>query len=328
MSEQTVGAASSAAEVEDVFGGQQPTFDEFNSYRQTGELPERFKPADNAGSAPDDAPEETVEEPEGDKPESEPESEPEEDQEPPPKGSGAEKRIKQLLAEKKELQRKLEAASKTDATPAPSSAKAEPAPQYTRPKPTLEDKDENGNLKYPTYEYFVEDLADWMTQQKFARYKAEQAHQQALSALQAKLDDARSRYEDADDTILPTAKTINEAHIPEAVKEVFSQSDLFIDLCYVVGSDPDELKKFVTLAQTNPRAAIGKVFEYERGIREELGKTEPSGKAPEPKKTSAPKPPAPVGGGSSRAFDVSDESLSPEEWARKRNSDLAKKGKR
>jgi hypothetical protein len=100
---------------------------------------------------------------------------------------------------------------------------------------------------------------------------------------------------------------------------------LFTDLCYVVGSDPAELKKFISLAGSDPRAAIAKVFEYERGIREELAQ----GKTDEPtapvKKTGAPRPPSPVSGGSSRAFDVSDESQSPEEWARKRTADLKRR---
>jgi hypothetical protein len=333
MSNETVVAGSSPVEEVDVFGGQQPTLDEFSQYRLTGELPARFKPAtdpepsEEAGTEPDDAPEKTVAKTEGDEepPESDPDSEPEEDQEP-PKGSGAERRIKQLLAKVKALEERNQTA-KQDAPPA-SSATAEPAPQYTRPKPTAEDKGTDGNLKYSTYEDFVEDLADWKTEQKFAQYQQQQVQKEALKALNTKLDEARSRYEDADDTIFPAAKTINEARIPQAVKEVFAQSDVFIDLCYVVGSDPAELKKFISLAQTNPRAAIGKVFEYERGIREELETKEPSGKAPEPKRTSAPKPPAPVGGGSSRAFDVSDESLSPEQWAQKRTAELAKRGKR
>lgn len=321
MDNETVVAASSAAEAKDVFEGKNPTFAEFSSYRQTGELPDRFKTAENADTASDDAPEQTADETEGDEPEPEPDSDPDEDsQEPPQKGSGAEKRIKQLLAKVKELERSQPA--KQDVVQESSTPQAAPA---TRPKPTAEDKGTDGTLKYQTYEDFVEDLADWKTEQKFASYKQEQVQQAAQKALTVKLDEARARYDDADATIFPTAKTINDAHIPQAVKEVFSQSDLFVDLCYVVGSDPKELKEFISLAQSNPRAAIGKVFEYERGIREELSKQEPeSGKAPETRRTGAPKPPTPVSGSSSRAFDVSDESLSSEEWARKRTAQINK----
>lgn len=323
MAEQTTQAASSPAEVEDVFRGETPTLDEFNSYRQTGELPARFKP--QAESDPAATPEET-ERPEGEDPEHEPDSDPEDTQEPKPK-SKYEKRVLQLLEKTKELERKL--AEKQDVKTEPSTVK--PETQFTRPKPTADDKKPDGTPKFDNYEDFVEDLADWKAEQRWEIAKREQEQKDAQKALQAQIEEARSRYDDVDDVIFPAAKTINEAQIPLAVKEVFAKSDMFIDLCYVVGSDPDELKKFISLAQTNPRAAIGKVFEYERGIQEELSKPRDdkgkfaSKEAPEPKKTSAPKPPSPVGGASSRAFDVSDESLSPEEWMRKRNADLQKK---
>lgn len=47
----------------------------------------------------------------------------------------------------------------------------------------------------------------------------------------------------------------------------------------------------------------------------------------EPKRTSAPKPPSPVSGGSSRVFDVSDETISADEWLKNRNASLQRRGK-
>jgi hypothetical protein len=44
-----------------------------------------------------------------------------------------------------------------------------------------------------------------------------------------------------------------------------------------------------------------------------------------PTKTSAPKPPSPVGGSSGRGFDVSDESLSSDEWMRQRNEQVSRR---
>jgi len=317
MAEETQAVSSPAEEI-DVFQGQNVSMAEFQKYRTEGELPERFQPAEPAAPAPADPPA-------GDEPETEPDSEPDEAQEP-PKGSGAEKRIKQLLARTKELERKL--AEKPDVAPESSPAKAE-AQQYTRPKPTAEDKKEDGTPKYTTYEDFVEDLADWKGEQRDVKNRREQEQLDAKKALQAQLDEARTRYDDADDVIFPANEAIQSAKIPLVVKEVFAKSALFVDLCYVVGSDPDELKKFFALAQSNPREAIGKVFEYERGIREELARPrDDKGQfvagAPEQKKTNAPKPPSPVSGASSRAFDVSDDSLSPDEWMRKRNKQLGK----
>lgn len=326
MSE-TTQAASSPVEVEDVFQGQEPTLSEFNKYRADGELPERFRTAEQSESATDDTQEET-EESESESSESASESETEEEtQEQVPAKTA--KRIKQLLAERHELERKLEAATKTDVK---TESSTPVVPKNAFPKPTAEDKNTDGTLKYGTYEDFTEALGRWAAKEERVSWERESAEKQAMSALKTTMDEARSRYDDADEVIFPAAQTINEAKIPLAVKEVFSQSENFIDLCYVVGSDPDELKKFIQLAQSNPRAAIGKVFEYERGIKEELGKggteRDASGKfktAPEKKTTTAPKPPSTVGGGSSKAFDVSDESLSPEEWMRKRTADLARR---
>lgn len=297
-------AAPSPAEVPDVFGGQQPSMGEYSRYRLSGELPERFKPA---ATEPADAPEETViatePTPEEDRPE--------ESRDPKPP-TEAEKRIKQLLAEKKELQRKLDAAAPPEPKPEP----AKPQGARTKPVPTGNGPD---GKPYATYEDYIEDLTDWKGEQKIAQFRQEQQQSQQLSALQVKLTEAQSRYEDADEVIFPTADAIAKAQIPQVIKDVIAQSDVFPDLCYVIGSDPEELKKLVALAKSNPRAALARVFEFERGIGEELVEKV----APEQKRTAAPKPPTPVGGsGSSRAFDVSDESLSPEEWARKRTAAL------
>ena len=326
MAEITTQAASSPAETADVFNGQQPTMEEYSSYRTTGELPARFKPAEPAAN---DTPEQTAAAAEVEEPEIAPESDPEKAQEPPQKStSPAEKRIKELLAKNKDLERKLAAQPPTDAKPDSSTATATPQkadPQYTRPKPKPEGMNQDGK-PYATYEDYVEDLANWSGEQKLAQFQRSQAEQQAQKALQTKLDDARARYTDADDVIFPTADAIGKANIPPVVKQVIEDSDVFVDLCYVIGSDSDELKKLVALAQTNPRAAIGRVFEYERGIKEALGKTSASGAAPEKKQTQAPKPPSPVGGSNGRAFDANDDSLSADEWMRKRNAQLANRG--
>lgn len=319
MSEQTVVAESSSV---DVFNGESPTFDEYSRYRQSGELPERFKPAEEAEAAPADAPEETVES-EDEESESEPESEPEETQEP-PKGSGAEKRIKQLLAEKKELQRKLEAAAKQDVKPAPSPAQ----PQYTRPKPTSEDKNQDGSAKYATYEDFVEELADWKAEQRWVAAQREQAAQAQARELQSKVDEARSRYENFDEVMQPVAAAIvGDQQVSPVVKSMLNDSEFLPDLLFTIGSDQKDLDAFVKMAKENPGKAIRYIAVTENLIREELEKEPEGEKTPEVKKTAAPKPPAPVSGGNSRAFDVSDESLSAEEWARKRNAQIQKRGK-
>lgn len=315
MSNQLTETVSSPVQ-DDPFQGQEVSMSEFSRYREDGELPERFKTAEDADPAPADAQEETEESEESDEAASE--SATDEVQEKPQKG-GAEKRIKQLLAKQKELEVQL---AQKGVTPVPPTVQPT---QYTRPKPTADDKVSDGTSKYSTYEDFVEELADWKAEQRMVAAQREYQQNAAQTALQGKLDEARTRYSDADEVIFPAVKSISESAIPLIVKDVFDKSDVFVDLCYVVGSDPDELKSFISLAQTNPRAALAKVFEYERGIKEELSRASKDTATPEKKITSAPKPPSPVGGSSSRAFDVSDESLSADEWFRKRNQAIEKK---
>lgn len=317
MADQQTEAASSPAEVADPFNGENPTLEEYTQYRKDGELPARFKP--ESESATDDTQEET-EETEAEEPKPEPESDPEESQEQPE--TRADKRIKQLLAKTKELERKL--TEKQDVKP------AEPSPVQQAPgEPTPEEKNADGTPKFKTYEEYTKALARWEIRQELAEQAKQQRELEAQNALRSKLDNARARYDDADDVIFPTNQAIQNAPIPLGIKEVIAQSKDFVELLYVLGGDPDTLNKFISLAQRDPEAALDQIFEYKRGIREELSKDvkrDAQGKfVPEGNKTKAPKPPSPVGGTSTRAFDMNDETLSNEEWMRKRNADVAKK---
>ena len=332
-------AASSPAEVADVFNGQEVSLSEFSKYREDGTVPERFKPAEPAESAPADAPEETAET------EDEPESEPEaEAQEQPQKVSPAEKRIKQLLAEKKELQRKLEAAAKPT-QPDSSTAQAPRAPQNYQEyrqafKPSAFIEEYGKQNPDATYEDANAAMADHLFEVRKHFEAIETRVNAAKQALDSKVSEAKERYEDFDDIKqLVISKFVSDKNtplIPPNVYEVIDTSDVIVDLLYTLGSDESELDKFVKMAQTNPTKAIRYVAKLENLIAEELAKPKEApargedGKfkssAPEKPKTQAPKPPSPVGGGSSRAFDVNDESLSTEEWFRKRNAELARKG--
>lgn len=323
MANETVVAGSSPAEVEDVFGGQNVSMSEFSEYRKSGELPARFKPEEESTN---DTPEETVESA-TEEVETESESESDDAQETPPKGSGAEKRIKQLLAEKKDLQRKLEQAAKKDVVPESSPAPAAQQ-QLTRPKPTPEDKKPDGSPKYATYEDYVEELADFKAEQRWAAAQREQVVQAQQKALGEKLDEARERYDNFDEVSKPfVSEFVADQKIAPVVKHMVSDSPVFADLVFTLAEDD----KFMAIARNEPGKAIRYIAKVESLIQEEQSKAGEeelaSGKTPEKKKTAAPKPPAPVGGTNSRAFDVSDESLSPEEWARKRNADRAKRGK-
>jgi hypothetical protein len=154
MADQTA-AASSPAEV-DVFAGKELSFEEFSRYRKD---PEKFT-AEPAETAPADAPKEAQSE--GDEPESagEPEA-PKETQEKKPHLT-AEQRVSQLkatiekiwsqdepdtvkIAQLEATIDKIEARSgakqrKTEPAPVAQPPQVQAQPQYTRPKPTHEDK--------------------------------------------------------------------------------------------------------------------------------------------------------------------------------------------
>ena len=338
MSEETV-AASSPADV-DVFQGKEVSFHEFSRYRDSGELPERFKQAEPAEPAPAEEPAEPTE---GEEPETALAAEPETTQEPPQKG--AEKRIKQLLAKTKELERQLAAKQ---------GVASDPPPERQQPPQNYQDYRKAFNPTQWVEEYakanpqasyeeanaaMVDHLSD--AREHFrsieTRVKAER------DAVEAKATAARERYQDFDEIkesfldkvlVRQSNGTLSPA-IPLQVLGIINDSEVMPDLLYTIGSDEAELAKFVEMAKTNPNKAIRYVAKVESLIAEELAKpkTTPArgedGKfattAPEPRKTQAPKPPSPVGGGSSRVFDVTDDTTPINDWWKARNAQLAKK---
>ena len=337
-------AASSPAETEvpDVFNGQSPTLAEYIRYRETDEVPERFTPAEKAESATADAPEETAETTEAERSEDAPEPEPEETQEQhPQKKTAAEKRILQLLAEKKELQRKLDAAAKPTQSDS-STARAPRQPQnYQEYRQTFDpsrfiEEFAKANPQ-ASYEAATAAMADHLLDVRERFRDIEQRVNAEKQALDAKVSEARERYEDFDDIKASfLSKTISDKGtplIPLPVLGIINDSEVLPDLLYVIGSDEAELAKFVDMAKANPNKAIRYVARVESLIADELSKpaeTQQRGengqfKAPEKRQTTAPKPPSPVGGGSSRTFDVNDDSLSPAEWFRKRNEQIARR---
>jgi hypothetical protein len=339
MPEVETQAASSPAETVDPFNGDSPSIAEYNTYRETGELPARFKPAEPAASATADAPEKTAEETEAEEPENASESESEEEvQEQPHKVSPAEKRIKQLLADKKDLERRLaEAAKPTQSDSSTAQAHQQPPQNFPewqkafKPSAWIEEYAKaNPEASYEDANFamavYVSDVRD-----QFKTF--EQQNQAQKEALESAVNDAKERYEDFDEIkdefLGKVLSDKGQPLIPPPVLSIINDSPLMTDVLYTIGSDAGELDKFVKMARQNPNQAIRYVARVESLIEEEFakqaGKGTSSGQAPEKQQTKAPKPPSPVGGSSSRSFDVNDESLSTEEWFRKRNAQLAHK---
>lgn len=354
MAEQTAAAASSAEETPDVFNGESPSLAEYIRYRDEGEVPARFKPAETTAEA---APAESSE---GEPPESEPEAEPEEQQEKPQrKKLNAEERVAQLRSTVERLWQQddpdtikiaqLEATIDKIEQRSGKSRKAEPAPAVQQPPAAAQQAPAQSYQEWrktfkptewmngfitqnpdATWEDANAAMSDYLGDVREAFREREQVVRQQASQLQTQVDEARTRYGDAfDEAVKPALQAISgDRKIPDAVKAMLGESENLSDLLFTLGSDQKALDRFMETARTKPGQALRHIAILEAEIRQELQKdAQPARQTPAKTQTAAPKPPSPVGGASSRAFDVSDESLSAEEWARKRNADLQRRGK-
>jgi hypothetical protein len=215
-----------------------------------------------------------------------------------PKQTAAER-----IAELKATIAKIEkgAGIKTEAESSPAKPEAKPQvvePQYTRPKPKPEGNGPDGK-PYATYEDYIEDLSDWKGEQRDAKNQRESKQQAQAKEFNAKVEEARTRYENFDEVVQPTATAINmDAGISPVIKELLSESDVLPDILFTLGSDPAELAKFVKMARETPGKALRYIALTESLITEELeGKATPKAEeTPAKPKTHAPRPPSEVGG--------------------------------
>lgn len=124
-----------------------------------------------------------------------------------------------------------------------------------------------------------------------------------------KFDDVKKRYADADQVIRPAADAIfKDQAVPGVIKAVVNDSKVFLDLLYVLGGKPEDLKELVSLSKTSPGEALRKIIVTEDLVVKELAKataeaTETArgtdgkfAKETPAKETKAPKPPAEPGG--------------------------------
>lgn len=357
MSEQAVVAESSSADV-DVFNGESPSVAEYNQYRQTGEVPERFKTADSADSAPADKLEETAAEVE--EAESAGESEtPKETQEQRPKKSQTAKeriaqidatinqlwdqdepdiiKIGQLEATREKIEQRAGLKRKTETAPVTPPADAAQPQTYKAWEEAFQPEQwiEEYAKAHPeaSYERANAAMFSHMLGIREQYQASEQTQRQQAQTLAQKVEEGKAIYgEEFGDLADQAAGAIlSDQGLPQIVKDRFAHSDVLPHLVYMLGSDPAALADFLKTAKSDAFKALDQIALTESLVREEIGNKEAERndkgqfKSPAKPKTSAPKPPSPVSGASTGAFDVSDESLSPEEWMRKRNADLNKR---
>lgn len=237
--------------------------------------------------------------------------------------------IRGLIAKRDELKREIEGPPPEKKDVKRESSTAQPAQPEASKRPVKPKQDDFKTWdEYETHlDKYYEDLADWKAGEKLQEHiqKTQQAAQ--TQAMQARLDEAKSRYGDeAEPKVLETAKSVFEDQkVAPAIKTAIGRSDVLVDALYVMGSDQDELKSFIDLAIKDPLEALRKWYTVEALVKAELGKN--GGKPPEsdgapprgedgkfvsatkpPAKTqrTAPAPATELGGGSSPPGDVRD----------------------
>jgi hypothetical protein len=232
------------------------------------------------------------------------------------------KRIEELLSETKSLRERLEVAERRTQQPEKRDDKqgSQPAPKAEEYQPLDEKKFFAENPK-ATYEDFIRAAAKheakWEARQEIAAERQRIAQETAAKEMIAKLEEAKTRYPDVQEKVVGATGTVfNDPQIPFAVKALLNESDVLIDLMYVLGAKAEDLSSFVQLAKTNPGGALRKIALTESLVKEQLktgkagktsdtpargedGKFKPDAEKKEASaepKPRAPKPAAEVGG--------------------------------
>jgi hypothetical protein len=211
----------------------------------------------------------------------------------------AEERISQLESTIEKIRKEagLRKTPQAESSPAPV---VQPSQAQSQKEPTPEDVDQDGKPRFKTYEEYTKALARWEVRQELAEEREREQQRSMAKELNAKVSDARTRYENFDEVLQPTVTAIvSDPQVAPVVKQMLNDSEYLPDLMFTIGSKPEELAKFLTMAKESPGKAIRYLALTESLIHEELSgapKTAPSEEPPAKPQTKAPKPPAEVGG--------------------------------
>jgi hypothetical protein len=326
MSEQ----ATAPVEAIDPFQGGEPTFEEFSKYRQTGEVPERFKPTE-AAKEPSEAKAETVDGQEPPKEAEQAKKEPERDETGKFKAKAAKlppdvQEVFDRAFSKKEgkLRREYEAriaeltskqtgtvpdkpANNPDAPP-----KRPELPKLSEYKGTLEEYDKEV-ADYPAR------LAAYLDSERQQKDRVESV-QKRINESEAKAKKAHPDYVDEFNALQEDIKNNDEPRLPEhVIRAIAEETDDPHEVTYYLAKNRDEFRRFASLT---PAQAVKEAIKLDVKLAIQPATPAPDKTPAKPK----PAPPAPVGArASSSAFDVNDESMDPDEWARNRNKQLAER---
>lgn len=185
--------------------------------------------------------------------------------------------------------------------------------QGRQPQAPAENK-EPAPEAYTTYEAYISALTDWKVDQKLASNKEDSAkseqqrtEQQRTQAIHQKMTEGSAKYDDFDEVVRNPALPITKA-----MAEAMGDSDIGADIAYHLGSNMEEAKRIAALA---PSAQIRAIVQLEA----KLAAATP---APAPVVSKAPAPIEPIASRKPPTTGLSDD-LSADEWAKRRNAELA-----
>lgn len=314
MSDQTVVAAPSAAVVE----AEAPSIEiprsgttEYAKWRIDGTLPEKKsepKPAESlaADNPKEDSSANNAPEPEaGNQPQEQKKRRPD-----------IEERFKKFTDRIKELEAKLEQASRPQPTQADSST-AKPAEQqpqtYQEWRKTIKASEwiQRYIADHPGTEY--EDgtaaLADYLADVRSQFQARDQQIARVRQRVDAAIAEAKQRYSDFPTVARPVLEAVYGLGATHPVAQLLNDSPVGADLLYTIGTAEDRGEKFLNLCKTSPTQATRIAVEMERLVQEKLSGKEQSAERnekgqftpkenPAPAKRgpeSAPEPPLEIG---------------------------------
>jgi hypothetical protein len=352
MTDQTQAIPEAPTEAKDPFNGAEPSFEEYSKYREDGTVPERFKGADAKTETKEEksevkevaAPEpaKAGETAEGKEPSTTEQEKQTRERDEKGKFVASEKKAgeeplfnpEQQKAfdkafRKREAKLRQEFETRYAQTSAPQATAADKTPETTA--------DANQEPKRPelpklstykgTVEEYDKELAEYPAKLQ-AFLDAQSQHRSRMSAIEKRLNESETKtikthpdYEEEFMALQDDIKNHEEPVLPDhIIKAIAEEAEDPHGMTYYLAKNRDEFRR---LAALSPPEALRAVLRLDVKLSSATNAPAPD-KKPEP--IPKPRPPEPVGArATATAFDVTDEKLDPDEWARQRNAELAKR---
>jgi hypothetical protein len=130
-----------------------------------------------------------------------------------------------------------------------------------KPEPEKKEATKPARHDFGTEDDYIEALSDWKTEQKFAQRDAKLAQEAAEARQQVIIATARERLAKAAE-LVPDFKEVTESAdiiIPNAVVGYMQRSEMFAELGYYLGKNPDIAQKLGKLQPDEQLVTIGKI---------------------------------------------------------------------